>query len=177
MVQKRTFAPKVHFCSISAPRGAHKHRPSTWNLKSAKSCEKSTGTQLFAFCAFWLPRIGKTLVHVSKSRVGDSRDDFWEIFSFSGNRVCGTAILIDVYEAFAKSQKVILRKIKSCEILLKSHQNRQGVIFTVIHMVSGAPKRSFSHFYQHLAFLRHKTPQVRFDRRVRGIWGVGGVKK
>ena len=142
-----------------------------------KVAKKVQGSQLFAFCAFWLPRIGKTLVHVSKSRVGDFRDEFTKIFSFPENRVCENAILIDVYEAFAKSQKVILRTIIFCDFLLEFHQNRQGVIFTVIHMVSGAPKHSFSHFYQHFASLRHKTPQVRFDRRVRGIWGVGGVKK
>ena len=40
--------------------------------------------QLFTFCAFWLPGIGKTLVHVSKSRGGDFRDAFSKTFSFFG---------------------------------------------------------------------------------------------
>ena len=33
------------------------------------------------------------------------------------------------------------------------------MIFTVIHMVSGAPKHSFSHFYKYFAFFVTKRPK------------------
>jgi len=60
MVQKGTFAPKVHFCAISAPRGAHKHRPSTWDLKSAKKLRKKFNARNFSrFARFGSPESAK----------------------------------------------------------------------------------------------------------------------
>ena len=56
MARKRTFAPKVHFCAISAPRGGHNHRSSTWDPKSAKKLRNFNSARYFSrFARFGSP--------------------------------------------------------------------------------------------------------------------------